>query len=160
MPVSVSVLVTTAAQGQTKARLVDVDGLTWTFTHAPPEVQHIDQQLDYEIADRPARHPLVEQHASGLARMRLTWLQGFQDPLTSVESRLADLKRLCRNGKILRFDYGPAEGGWWRCVELSWTTRVRNPAGETTRADVTLELVRAIDAKAGALVDRVRTVAA
>lgn len=140
-----------------KARLVDVTGLTWTFQHAPPEVDHTGQALSYGIEDRPDRHPLVEEVGRGLHRMRLTWLQAFPDPRRSIESRLHDLKGLCRNGKLLRFDYGPAESGWWRVLDLSWTTKQRNRAGETTRATVTLEMARAISPDTGALVDRVLT---
>ena len=145
--------------GQKKASLYDIDGLRWTFLHAPPEIEHIDLHLDYAVVDRPANHPLVEEHARGLARMRLTWLLGYPDFRRSVESRLSDLKGLCRNGKLLGFDYGPAESGWWRCVDLSWRTRARNLDQETTRAEVQLELVRAIDPKVGALVSFVRPVA-
>lgn len=159
MTTSVRVLITAATYGQKKARFVDVDGLTWTFRNAPPSVEHLDQQLDYAITDRPANHPLVERHASGLARMQTKWIEAFPDPALSVEDRLGALKGLCRNGKLIRFDYGHAESGWWRCVELSWETLQRNLNGDTTRAEVTIQFVRAIDARAGALVDTVRTTA-
>lgn len=157
---SVKVLVTASRAGQKKAALIDADGLRWTFVHVPPEVEHLDLNLDYAVIDRPANFPLVEQHASGHARMRLSWLLGFPDRTVSIETRLRDLKGLCRNGKLLRFDYGPAESGWWRCVNLSWRTKTRSLNGETTRADVQLELVRAVDPEVGALVKLVRTVAA
>lgn len=159
MPV-VSISITRGGAGQKKARLVDIDGLVWTFQHVPPEVEHLDQQLDYAIIDRPADFSLVEQHASGLARIRLSWLLGFADRTISIDQRLRDLKGHCRSGKLLWFDYGPNEVGWWRCVDLSWRTRARNLDGEATRADVQLELARAVDPDAGALVTLVRPVAA
>lgn len=158
MPV-VTINFSRGAAGQKKAKLVDIDGLTWVFPHVPPVVEHLDQQLDYAIVDRPANFPLVEQRASGLARCRASWLLGFPDRTLSIEDRLRDLKTFCRTGKLIWFDYGPAEAGWWRCVDLSWRTQARNLDGHATRASIDLEFARAVDPEAGALVDLVRTAA-
>jgi hypothetical protein len=153
---SVRLLITEARHGQKKAKLIDTDGAAWTFIHVPPKIEHLDKQLDFVIVPRPANHPLVERRGSGLARLRLTWLLGFRDRRLSIEDRLSGLQGLCRSGKYIRFDYGPNESGWWVCVDLSWETLARNLGGDATRAQVQLELARAVDPRVGALVTLVR----
>lgn len=119
------------------------------------EVDYVSRTADeagvaptYEEVDRPGRTPLLLRSGRPLPRLSFdaTFLRG--NTRHSVESRLAELRRLADSGlPVIIRNYGPSAAGRWRLVDVSIAHDSRRHGNNhTTRATVSLTFTRVSDA--------------
>ncbi len=145
------------------AALVSIDGRRYDFARSPTDVSHEGLTATYAEVARPGREPLVIKSGETSQRITVRWLLGYPDPDQSVEEELRIIRAICQTDRLVRLDWGPAEQGWWYAVSLSATppgSSSRTADGEISRAEMTLELRRALNPRTGAPTEDVRAVAA
>lgn len=124
-----------------KARLVAADGRTVNLSWAPTETTRDGSAAIWEGSERVGRKPVMSKTAEGLETLALTALMGTRDDQASIESELAKLEALARDGVAVQLAYGGLEAGWWRIDRLAFTSQRRNSANQVTRTTVELNLL-------------------
>lgn len=140
-----------------KARFVDAAGTEWVFPHAPLDVEHSGKASTIAIDPRPDRLPLVERSGQSVPLCKIRWKLSRRFADQPIENSLSRLQALLGDGRLIRFDYGPGETGWWICDNLSWRVTERTETNDAHTAEVAVDLVRAVDALTASVVDQVRS---
>jgi hypothetical protein len=117
---------------------------------APRKIEYGGLGQEWSEADRSGSTPLLLHKGTSLDTMAFEFLLTDKaNMLASQTASLATLRQLARSTERVLVRYSATEVGLWRVSNVSYTSELREPAGnEVTRATVSITLTRASDAVA------------